>query len=33
MFQESLDYISKYDLKDNKGLKGDEYYLCAAIQI
>ena len=31
-FKESLDYISKYDLKDSKGLKGDEYYLCAAIQ-
>lgn len=31
-FKKSLDYILEYDLNDSKGLKGDEYYLCAAIQ-
>jgi len=31
-FKLSLEYILKYDLYDKKGLSGDEYYLCAAIQ-
>ena len=31
-FDKALEYILNYNLDDKKGLNGDEYYLCAAIQ-
>jgi len=31
-FQKTIDFLKKYDFNDSKGLTGEEYYLCAAIQ-
>lgn len=31
-FEKTIEFLKKYDLKDSKGLTGEEYYLCAAIQ-
>ena len=31
-FDKAFEYILNYNLNDKKGLNGDEYYLCAAIQ-
>ena len=31
-FQKTIEFLKKYDLNDSKGLTGEEYYLCAAIQ-
>ena len=31
-FKKTIEFLKKYDLNDSKGLTGEEYYLCAAIQ-
>jgi len=33
VFSKTLELFDNYDIPDWKGLKGDEYYICAAIQL